>query len=306
MLNQLAIDKRVVFDFEIDFLNGGGVQGQGFRLDIDDEEIADRDLADAIVRELRLLMVGEVRILNKQIIEERHTRRLASNTSARGSNAIHVDLSHTVHEGLITYKGIPAPLICDFLSREDSRRFYDENTSFQIGRIEMIANTGTYLDSPFHRFEDGKDLSQLELASLAGLETVVARVTGLACRGVNREVFLPLDVRGKAVLVETGWSRHWATEQYFEDHIYLTRDAAEYLRDAGATLVGIDSYNIDDTNDGMRPVHTVLLGTGIPIVEHMCNLEQLPISGFTFTSTPVKVKGMGTFPVRAFATLGAA
>jgi arylformamidase len=307
MLNQQAIDKRVVVDFEIDFLNGGGVQGQAFRLDIDDEEIADRDLADAIVRELRLLMVGEVRILNKQIIEERHKRGLASNASARGLDApMHVDLSHTVHEGLITYKGIPAPLICDFLSREDSRRFYDEGTSFQIGRIDMVANTGTYLDSPFHRFEEGKDLSQLELASLAGLETVVARVTGLASRAVDREVFLPLDVRGKAVLVETGWSRHWATEQYFEDHIYLTRDAAEYLRDAGATLVGIDSYNIDDTNDGRRPVHTVLLGAGIPIVEHMCNLEQLPVSGFTFTSTPVKVKGMGTFPVRAFATLGAA
>ncbi len=307
MPDRQAIDKRVVFDFEIDFMNGGGIQGQGFRLDIDHEEIADRELADAVIRELRLLMVGAVRILNKQIIEEHHKQRPAPSAGAGASiEPLHVDLSHTVYEGLITYKGIPAPLVCDFLSREDSCKLYEAGTSFQIGRIDMVANTGTYLDSPFHRFENGKDISQLELRSLAGLDAVVARVTGLAARAVGREVFLPLDVRGKAVLVETGWSRHWATEQYFEDHIYLTRDAAEYLRDAGATLVGIDSYNIDDTNDGRRPVHTILLGAGIPIVEHMCNLEQLPVRGFTFTSTPVKVKGMGTFPVRAFATLGTA
>jgi arylformamidase len=306
MLNETT-DKRAVFDFEIDFLNGGGIQGQGFRLDIDGEEIADRDLGDAIVRDLRLLMVGEVRILNKRIIEERHKRGAAPNAGANGLLApVHVDLSHTVYEGLMTYKGLPAPMICDFLSREDSRKFYDAGTSFQIGRIDMVANTGTYLDSPFHRFEQGKDLSQLELSALAGLDAVVARVKGMASRAVDREVFLPLDVRGKAVLVETGWSRHWATEQYFEDHLYLTRDAAEYLRNAGAALVGIDSYNIDDTADGTRPVHTILLGAGIPIVEHMCDLEQLPADGFSFTATPAKVKGMGTFPVRAFATRAAA
>jgi kynurenine formamidase len=170
----------------------------------------------------------------------------------------------------------------------------------------MVANTGTYLDSPFHRFEDGKDLSQLELASLAGLACVVARVSSLTGRSIGRDVFLPLDVRGKAVLVESGWSRHWGTDQYFEGHVYLTRDAAEYLRDQGAVLVGIDSYNIDDTADGTRPVHTALLGAGIPIVEHLCNFDSLPAAGFTFTAAPVKVKGMGTFPVRAYATLGSA
>jgi kynurenine formamidase len=306
MLN-LTTDKRAVFDFEVDFLNGGGIQGQGFRLDIDGVEIADRDLGDAIVRDLRLLMVGEVRILNKRVIEESHRRRVAPNAGANGSLApVQVDLSHTIYEGLVTYKGLPAPMICDFLSREGSREFYDAGTSFQIGRIDMVANTGTYLDSPFHRFENGKDLSQLELASLAVLDAVVARVTEQTSRAVHREVFLPLDVRGKAVLVESGWSRHWATEQYFEDHTFLTRDAAEYLRNAGAALVGIDSYNIDDTRDRSRPVHTILLGAEIPIVQHMCNLEQIPASGFSFTSAPVKVKGMGTFPVRAFATLGAA
>ena len=304
MLDQTG-EKRAVFDFEIDFLNGGGIQGQGFRIDIDGGEIADRDLGDAIVCDLRLLMVGNVRILNKRIIEERHKRKTAQNAVANGLGIpVHVDLSHTIYGGLITYKGLPAPVICDFLSLEESRKFYDEGTSFQIGRIEMVANTGTYLDSPFHRFEHGKDLSELELSAFVGLDAVVARVPGLTGRSIDREVFLPLDVRGKAVLVETGWARHWATEQYFEDHVYLTRDAAEYLRNEGVALVGIDSYNIDDTRDGARPVHTVLLGADIPIVEHMCNLEQLPPSGFTFTATPVKVKGMGTFPVRAFATLG--
>ncbi len=244
-------------------------------------------------------------ILNKEIIMERHKGAPVA-TPSRPRALVHVDLSHTVCEGMITYQGLPAPLICDFLSREDSRKFYSDGTTFQIGKIEMVSNTGTYLDSPFHRFEHGKDLSELELVSLAGLDAVVARVTGLAGRAVDRDAFVPLDVRGKAVLVETGWARHWATEQYFSGHPYLTRAAAEYLRDAGAVLVGIDSYNIDDTADGTRPVHTVLLGAEIPIVEHMCNLEQLPASGFRFTAAPVKVRGMGTFPVRAFATLAVA
>jgi arylformamidase len=190
-----------------------------------------------------------------------------------------------------------------FLSREASRKFYRDGTSFQIGRIDMIANTGTYIDTPFHRFEDGKDLAEVELSSLAEVDGVVVRTSGMAGRAVDRDVFSGLDVRGRAVLVETGWSRHWATDAYFEGHVFLTRGAAEYLRDEGAALVGIDSYNIDDTEDGERPVHTILLGAGIPIVEHMCNLEMLPPSGFTFTAAPVKVKGMGSFPVRAFATI---
>ena len=214
-----------------------------------------------------------------------------------------VDLSHTVYHGLITYKGFPAPVICDFISRQESRKFYSEGTSFQIGRMDMVANTGTYIDTPFHRFEDGKDLSEVELSSLAELEGVVVRTTGIAGRAVGRDFFAELKVRGKAVLVETGWARHWATDAYFEGHVFLTRGAAEYLRDEGAALVGIDSYNIDDTGDGARPVHTILLGAGIPIVEHMCNLEALPASGFRFTAAPVKVKGMGSFPVRAYATV---
>ena len=212
-----------------------------------------------------------------------------------------VDLSHVVYDGLETYKGLPAAVVCDFWSREESRKFYDAGTSFQIGRIEMVANTGTYIDVPFHRFEDGKDLAEVELDSLAELEGVVVRAAGIAGRAVGREFFADLDARGKAVLIETGWARHWATDAYFEGHIFLTRGAAEYLRDGGAALVGIDSYNIDDTGDGERPVHTILLGAGIPIVEHLCNLEALPDAGFQFTAAPVKVRGMGSFPVRAYA-----
>lgn len=216
-----------------------------------------------------------------------------------------IDLSHTVEDGMVTYKGLPAPLICDFLSREASRAYYDyaEGTEFHIGKIELIANTGTYVDSPFHRFADGKDLSELELASLADLEGVVVRARGRSERAIGPAVFDGLDVRGRAVLVDTGWDRHWRTDAYFEGHPYLTRAAAELLRDRGAVLVGIDSYNIDDTDDGTRPAHTILLGADIPICEHMTGLDQLPDEGFRFYAAPVKVKGMGTFPVRAFAAV---
>ena len=214
-----------------------------------------------------------------------------------------IDLSHTVEEGMITYQGLPAPIICDFLSREASKEIYTEGTTFQIGKIEMVSNTGTYLDTPFHRFADGKDLSQIDLPTLADLEGVVVRIAPSGSRAIDRSAFEGLSLRGKAVLVHTGWARHWRTDQYFAGHPFLTAAAADYLKEHGVTLVGIDSLNIDDTADWARPVHTTLLGAGILIVEHLCNLEQLPLSGFKFTAVPVKVKGMGTFPVRAFAKL---
>jgi kynurenine formamidase len=214
-----------------------------------------------------------------------------------------VDLSHTVEHGMITYKGLPAPVISDFLSREASRNHYSEGTEFHIGRIEMVANTGTYLDSPFHRYADGADLSGLQLSQLAYLEGVCVRPPFSERRAVDASAFRGVDVDGKAVLVETGWDRHWRTEQYFEGHPFLTRDAVEALRDAGARLVGIDSYNIDDTADLSRPAHSILLKAGIPIVEHLCNLSSLPPAGFRFFAVPVKVKAFGTFPVRAFALI---
>ena len=226
-----------------------------------------------------------------------------------------IDLSHTIEHGLITYRGLPAPIICDFLSREQSRQHYAPGTEFQIGKIEMVANTGTYLDSPFHRYEDGKDLSELELESLANLDGIVIRAKGEEQSGQEQSAkrqtetdvtaFEGIDVKGKAVLIHTGWDQHWRKDKYFEgEHPFLTKDAAQFLADKGATLVGIDSYNIDDTADLTRPAHSILLAAGIPIVEHMCDLGELPINGFRFFTVPVKVKGMGTFPVRAFAIVG--
>ena|SRR5688572_18152216 len=213
------------------------------------------------------------------------------------------DLSHAIEDGMITYKGLPAPVICDYLSREQSRSIYAEGTEFHIGKIEMVANTGTYLDSPFHRYADGKDLSELPLSSLAALDGVVVRPEHTGGRAIGASAFRGLEVRGKAVLVRTGWDTHWRTDQYFEGHPFLTRDAAEYLARAGVALVGIDSLNIDDTDDFQRPVHSILLGAEIPIVEHMRGLEQLPRAGFRFFAVPPKVKAFGTFPVRAFATI---
>jgi kynurenine formamidase len=213
-----------------------------------------------------------------------------------------IDLSHEIEQGMITYKGLPAPIICDYLSREESRKHYAEGTEFNISKIEMVANTGTYVDSPFHRFADGIDLAELPLESLADLDGIVVHVQDLG-RAISAKAFHDLDLKGKAVLIHTNWSRYWRTDQYFEDHPFLTRDAAEYLVEAGAAFVGIDTYNIDDITDGTRPAHTVLLGNRIPICEHMCGLENLPDRGFRFHAAPVKVKAFGTFPVRAYAVL---
>jgi kynurenine formamidase len=210
-----------------------------------------------------------------------------------------IDLSHTVEHGMITYKGLPAPIVCDYLSREASRKIYSPGTEFHIGKIEMVANTGTYLDSPFHRYADGKDLSELPLDRLANLNAVVVRWDRQA-RAIGLSAFKGRPIQGKAVLIHTGWSEHWRTDHYFEGHPFVTRDAANYMRDAGVTLVGIDSYNIDDTEDMTRPVHSTLLEAEIPIVEHLVGLEHMPEIGSRFFAVPVKVKGMGTFPVRAF------
>lgn len=300
-------EKRICFDFEVDFSNGGGIQGQDFRLDIEGEDISDDALAAYIIRDMRLLMVGEVRILNKKIIEERHKRQASVTQSADAAGAADdlIDLSHTIESGMITYKGLPAPLICDHLSRVKSREIYAEGTEFQIGKIEMVSNTGTYIDVPFHRYADGHDLTGLALERVSNIAGVVVRVTGTEERAIDWHHFVPITCKAHAVLVNTGWDRHWRTDQYFEGHPFLTEKAAIYLRDQGALLVGIDSFNIDNTTGGTRPVHSVLLAAEIPIVEHLTGLGTLPASGFRFTAVPPKVKGMGTFPVRAHARLGA-
>jgi arylformamidase len=214
-----------------------------------------------------------------------------------------VDLSHTIEHGMVTYKGLPAPLICDHLSRERSRSLYEPGTEFQIGRIDMVANTGTYLDTPYHRYADGFDLAQLPLARIADLAGLVVRVAKLAPGPIDWMHFASLPVRGRAVLVHTGWDRHWRTDHYFEGHPFLTEKAALFLRDEGALLVGIDSHNIDDTARRSRPVHSTLLAAGIPIVEHLTQLAALPDDDFRFSAVPPKVTGMGTFPVRAYGSV---
>jgi kynurenine formamidase len=214
-----------------------------------------------------------------------------------------VDLSHVIEHGMTTYPGLPGPHICDFWTREASAANYDDGSSFQIGRIDMVANTGTYLDAPFHRYAEGKDLSELPLRSLAELPGIVIRRPWENELATDASHFEGLDVAGKAVLVHTGWHRHWRTDRYGKDHSFLTAAAADWLVEHGAVLVGIDSNNIDDTRVRARQVHTKLLGADVPICEHMTGLEQLPDEGFRFSAVPPKVHGMGTFPVRAYAVL---
>jgi arylformamidase len=194
---------------------------------------------------------------------------------------------------------LPAPVICDYLSRENSKSFYDAGTEFQIGKIEMVTNTGTYIDCPFHRFEHGKDLSEVGLEQFADLEAITIDARNVSAVGI--EFFTGKVIRNKAVIVFTDWARHWNTESYFENHPYLTAEAAGYLKECRVKLVGIDSHNIDDTQSRSRPVHSTLLAADILIVEHLCNLGELPQNGYRFNAVPPKFKGAGTFPVRAYA-----
>jgi arylformamidase len=291
-------EKRVVFDFEIYFTNGGSLSGEGFRLDIPHDTIDDPRLAQYLVDDMNLLMVGETRIFNKRILDEAHKR-----PESKKCTDLLIDLSHTIEHGLVTYKGLPAPLVCDFLSREESKHHYEEGTTFQIGKIEMVTNTGTYIDCPFHRFEHGKDLSEVALACFVDLQAAVVRVPFSETLAITEQYFKGCQKGVEAVLVHTGWDTHWNTDLYFENHPYLTDGAARYLKELGVKLVGIDSHNIDNTQTKTRPVHTELLGADILIVEHLCNLSLLPTEGFTFSAIPPKFKGVGTFPVRAMAKI---
>jgi arylformamidase len=213
-----------------------------------------------------------------------------------------IDLSHPIEHGMITYPGLPGPVISDFLGREASRGHYAGGTTFHIARLRMVANTGTYLDAPFHRDAEGKDVAALPLESLADLDGVVVDASERE-RAIDVDRFAGRDLAGKAVLVRTGWDAHWRTPAYAEGHPYLTRGAAEFLAGAGPALVGIDSLNVDDTSDGVRPAHTLLLSAGIPLVEHLCNLKALPATGFRFHCVPAPFRGLGSFPVRAYAVI---
>ncbi|WP_433654864.1 cyclase family protein [Nocardia sp. CA-128927] len=212
-----------------------------------------------------------------------------------------IDLSHVVEDGMVTYPGLPGPEIVDHMSRNDSRDRYAPGTEFQIGRISMVANTGTYLDAPFHRFSGGADLSGLALSRLVNLPGIVIRAEH---RGVGVAELSPFrdQISGGAVLVHTGWDRHWGTAKYADpSHPFLTAEATEWIAALRPAVVGIDSVNIDDMADLSRPAHTGLLAAGIPIIEHMTGLDLLPDKHFRFHGAPIAVAGMGTFPIRAYA-----
>src|SRR5215813_2731086 len=294
------MDTRAVFDFVVTFTNGGSLRGEGFRLDLPRPDASEDEIAALLVTHLGLLMVGKVELRNLRRVEEPHRGSRGVPRDAGRSRRL-IDLSHPIHHGLVTYPGLPAPEITDHLSREASVGKYASGVTFQIGRISLVANTGTYLDSPWHRYAEGADLSGLRLEKLVDLEGVLLRATGTGRRAIDVLDLAPLEVRGKAVLLHTGWDVHFETSQYAKDAPFLTDAGAAWLAEQGSALVGIDSINIDDAGDAARPAHSRLLAAGIPIVEHLRGLEQLPASGFRFSAAPPRIRGFSSFPVRAFA-----
>lgn len=305
---------RAQFDATVIFANAGGLHAQEFRVDVPHAGVTEPEIAALFVSSLGLLMVEQVALANVTVFAEPHkgTRGgpsdVAPAAGQRGAAHRWVDLSHVVTAGLTTIPGLPAPVITPHLTREDSREVYAAGTEFALDRISMIGNTGTYLDSPFHRYADGTDLAGLPLTSLADLPAVVVRTAGSRVRGVDVGALAALDVAGRAVLLHTGGDAGWGTPAYAQDAPFLTRAGAAWLVEHGAALVGIDAINIDDMSadsQGERPAHTLLLGAGIPVVEHLTGLGQLPPTGARFTAVPPRVADFGTFPVRAYAAVPA-
>ncbi|MGN8552982.1 UNVERIFIED_CONTAM: cyclase family protein [Microbacterium sp. SLM126] len=300
-------DYRAHFDFDIRFANGGELSGTGFRLDLPDRDLSEGEIGRLLVQHLGLALVDEVDLRGLRIVEEPHrgSRGVPDAASGAAATTRVVDLSHPIRAGLVTYPGLPAPEITPHLTREDSRVKYAPGTEFAMDILTMIGNTGTYLDSPFHRYAEGPDLAGLELSSLVGLRADVFHLEDAWTperRGIRPETLADRDVRGAAVLLHTGWDRWFGRPEYGAGAPFLTGEGAQWLIDAGAALVGIDSLNIDDTESGgERPAHSLLLGAGVHVVEHLTNLGELPPRGARFTAAPPAVEGFGTFPVRAFA-----
>jgi len=302
-------DYRAHFGFQISFANGGELAGTGFRLDLPSAELDEAAIARLLVQHLGLALVDTVELRGLRVVEEPHrgSRGVTPVTDASATRI--VDLSHPIRAGLVTYPGLPAPTITPHLTREDSRARYAPGTEFAMDVIHMIGNTGTYLDSPFHRYAEGPDLAGLDLSTLVGLRAEVFHLEDAWTperRGIRAETLLDRDVRGAAVLLHTGWDRWFGKPAYGSGSPFLTEEGVRHLVDAGAALVGIDALNIDDTESGgERPAHSLLLDAGIHVVEHLTNLGALPPSGARFTAAPPAVEGFGTFPVRAFAELPA-
>ena len=298
---------RAHFDFDIRFANGGGLTGDAFRLDVPSAAISERDLELLLVEHLGLTLVGSITISDLQVVEEPHRGSRGVETAEPPARRI-VDLSHPIRAGLVTYPGLPAPTITPHLTRDDSRARYAPGTEFSIDAITMVGNTGTYLDSPFHRYADGADLAGLDLATLVGLRAEVFHLEDAwtaTDRGIRPDLLADRDVRGAAVLLHTGWDGWFGMPEYGVGAPFLTGEGAQWLIDAGVVLVGIDSVNIDDTESGgERPAHSLLLAAGVHVVEHLTRLGELPPRGARFTAAPPAVEGFGTFPVRAFAEIG--
>ncbi|MGI9823060.1 cyclase family protein [Agromyces sp. Marseille-Q5079] len=300
---------RAHFDADIAFANGGGLHAEAFRLDLPSAGLTEAEIGALLVRHLGLALVGSVELSNLEIVEEAHkgSRGVAPAPSHSAGRGRIVDLSHPIRAGLVTYPGLPVPEITPHLTREASRGVYAPGTEFEIDVIHMAGNTGTYLDSPFHRYADGGDLASLTLETLVGLPAEVFRLTDATERGIPAEVFLDRELAGTAVLLHTGWDRHFGTPEYGAGSPFLTEAGARHLVEAGVALVGIDSLNIDDTESGgTRPAHSLLLEAGVHVVEHLTALEWVPVRGATFTAVPPRVEGFGTFPVRAFAEVPSA
>lgn len=293
---------RAEFDAVVTFTNGGALQTQGFRVDVPHSDPTESEIGELFVASLNLLKAGRVELSNVRVFAEPHLGTYAGPSERRR----YVELSHVITDGMTTYPGLPAPEITSHLTWAESRARYAEGTEFSFDRVTMLGQTGTYLDTPRHRYEGGTDLSGVELERLADLPAVVVRHVGGGRRAVEESDLDGLNVAGRAVLVHTGGDRHWGTPEYAVDNPYLTAAAASRLVERGAALVGIDSVNIDDPSEasgGERPVHTILLAAGIPIVENMTNLAEVPPTGARFTAAPPRIRGFGTFPVRAFATM---
>lgn len=298
---------RAHFDFTISFANGGGITGDGFRLDLPKQDLGSEEIGALLVRHLGLALVSSVAVRNLRVVEEVHRGSRGVDARTESSRRV-IDLSHPIEAGLVTYPGLPAPIITAHLTRADSRSKYAPGTEFAMDIITMIGNTGTYIDSPYHRYEDGGDLASLDLRSLVGLPAEVFHLHdawSAQRRGIDAVTLADRELRGAAVLLDTGWSTHFGTPEYGRGAPFLTEAGAHFLVDAGVALVGIDSLNIDDTESGgERPAHSILLAAGIHVVEHLTNLAAVPARGALFTAAPPAVRGFGTFPVRAFATVG--
>jgi arylformamidase len=303
-----ATEFRAQFDAVVAFSNGGGLRADGFRVDVRGPDVTEQDVASLFIASLNLLMVDSVELRNLSVFAEPHkgTRAGPGGRPAPGSlrGRRIVDLSHPIRDGLITFPGLPAPQIRPHLTRAQSRSRYEPGTEFQIDSITMVGNTGTYLDSPFHRYADGLDLAALPLESCVELPAVLARTVGSGSRGVDVGPLVALEVAGRAVLLHTGGDAAWGRPGYATDAPYLTEAGAGWLAEHGARLVGIDSVSIDDIQaGGRRPAHSILLRAGIPVVEHLTGLSQLPPTGFRFTAAPIPLAGFGSFPTRAYATM---